>query len=180
MSNIEHEAKILNINVRQVQAKIAKLGASKRGIFNLQRYVFDTIPATPNRWVRLRSDGHNTTLAIKEINSNAIDGTSEWEVTVSDIEETLTILEKIGIQPRGYQENVREEYELEGVQVTIDTWPKLSPYTEIEAQNTEDVIRVAKLLGYDEEELVTDNTEDLYRSIGIDLKKTTKLTFGDE
>ncbi len=147
MANIEHEAKILGINPVTVWQKLQSLGAKKVGEYNFCRYVFDTIPVTPNRWVRLRSDGIKTTLTVKEIESNAIDGTKEWEVTVSDIDEVLIILEKIGIKPRGYQENRREEYELEGAQVVIDYWPKLSPYIEIEAGDSSAVIKTAKMLG---------------------------------
>ena len=171
MSNIEHEAKILEVNVDVVRKKLEGLGAKKVGDYTFRRYVFDTIPATENRWVRLRSTGEETTLTVKEIDTNAIDGTSEWEITVSDIDKTLVILEKIGISPRGYQENLREEYELSGAQVAIDTWPKLDPYVEIEAESVEGVIRIAGLLGYGEEDLTAENTSDLYKAIGIDLKR---------
>ena len=181
MSNIEHEAKVLNINTDELRSRLASLGAKKKGMFTFRRYVFDTIPASPNRWVRLRSDGTETTLTVKEISSNNIDGTEEWEVVVSDIDETLTILEKIGISARGYQENTREEYELDGVQIAIDHWPRLQPYVEIEASDTKTVVRVAKLLGYSEDILVANNTSDLYLAIGIDLKEVAELKFeGDE
>lgn len=177
MNNIEHEARILKIDTKTMRAKLKKLGAKKTGDYFFRRYVFDTIPATPNKWARLRSDGHEATLTVKEINSSAISGTSEWEISVSDIDKTLAILEKIGVTPRGYQENIREEYKFENVQITIDTWPKLQPYTEIEAENTTEVLRIARLLGYKESDITTDNTEKIYKSIGIDLKKTARLTF---
>ena len=112
MSNIEYEAKIYDIIPADIVAKLARLGAKEIGSYNFRRYVFDTIPATPNRWVRLRSDGQHATLTVKEITAEAIDGTHEWEVEVSDLETTLEILAKIGIKPRGYQENKRQEYDL--------------------------------------------------------------------
>lgn len=180
MSNIEHEAKVLNIDVDALRAKLAELGAKKVGSYNFRRYVFDTIPSTPDRWVRLRSNGVETTLAVKEIGSNAIDGTEEWEVTVSDIDAALTILQKIGINPRGYQENTREEYNFEGVQIALDTWPQLEPYVEIEAANTAEVVRIAALLGYNEDQLVAENTTELYKAIGIDVKSIAELKFDKE
>lgn len=174
---IEYEAKILNIDIDQLLATLTACGATKVKNYTFRRYVFDTIPKLDTRWVRLRSDGELTTLTVKEINSDAIDGTNEWEVTVSDIDTALKILEKIGITPRGYQENTREEYELDGVEISLDRWPKLKPYVEIEGKSRDDVVKTAEKLGFTESDLVTDNTEALYRQIGIDLKKTAELRF---
>ncbi len=179
MSNIEHEVKVLNINVEEIRAKLIKLGAVKKGDYRLRRYVFDTIPSIPGRWVRLRSNGQEATLAVKEISSSAIDGTSEWEVVVSDIDDTLTILEKIGIKHRSYQENQREEFCFEGAQISIDLWPKLQPYIEIEAKNIAEVVRIAKVLGYSRDVLVTENTTELYKTIGINVKEVAELKFNE-
>ena len=180
MSNIEYEAKICDINPANIREKLVKLGARKIGDYNFRRYVFDTIPATPNRWVRLRSDGKQVTLTVKEIAANTIDGTNEWEIEVSDLETTLEILAKIGIKPRGYQENKRQEYDLNGAQIVIDHWPKLKPYVEIEANSIAEVTKMAALLGYGEDDLITKNTSDLYRDIGIDIEKLAELRFEHE
>jgi Adenylate cyclase, class 2 (thermophilic) len=180
MSNIEHEAKVLNVDVEGVRSKLNDLHAAKVGDYNFRRFVFDTIPETPDRWVRLRSNGQETTLTVKEISSDAIDGTEEWEVVVSDFDATLAILGKIGINARGYQENTREEYSLEGAQVAIDHWPKLAPYIEIEAKDTDEVVRVANLLGYSQDELTAKNTKALYSDIGINLQEVAELKFDEE
>ena len=177
MNNIEHEAKLLGINPVEIRQKLEKLGVVKVGEYNFRRYVFDTIPATQNRWVRLRSNGVETTLTVKEIESDAIGGTKEWEIVVSDMDSALIILEKIGIKPRGYQENNREEYNLDGVQVVIDHWPKLDPYVEIEAENSKAVVATAEKLGFSYDDLVASNTSDLYKAIGIDLKEVAELKF---
>lgn len=178
--NTEYEAKILNINIAEVIERLEQLGAQKIKDYTFRRYVFDTIPQQANRWVRLRSDGDKTTLTVKQIESDEIDGTNEWEVDVSDIDMTLKILEKIGIEPRGYQENLRSEYRLDGVEISIDTWPQLDPYVEIEGSSKDDVIATADKLGYKEADLTSVNTEKLYLQIGIDLKKTAKLQFEKE
>lgn len=177
MNNIEHEAKLLDVNPDEIRQKLKKLGAVKVGEYNFRRYVFDTIPATQNRWVRLRSNGVETTLTVKEIESDAIGGTKEWEVVVSDMDSALIILEKIGINPRGYQENNRKEYSLDGAQVVIDYWPRLDPYVEIEAENLKAVVATAEKLGFSHDDLVTSNTSDLYKAIGIDLKEVAELKF---
>jgi predicted adenylyl cyclase CyaB len=178
--DIEYEGKILNIDVKSIREKLKKLGAVKKADYNFKRYVFDVIPKSENRWVRLRSDGISSTLTVKEIDSNLIDGTSEWEVGVTDLQTTLTILEKIGIKPRGYQENTREEYKLDDIDVSIDCWPKLAPYLEIEAKNVEQVEKMAIKLGYTKDDIIGENTSELYKDIGIDLKKMAELKFDEE
>ena len=67
MSNIEYEAKIYDVDPADIAGKLAKLDAKEVGSYNFRRYVFDTIPAKPDRWVRLRSDGKQATLTVKEI-----------------------------------------------------------------------------------------------------------------
>jgi adenylate cyclase class 2 len=180
MSNIEHEGKVLNINIDDVRKKLELLGASKVADYNFKRYVFDCIPKMEQRWVRLRSNGTNTTLAVKEIHSNSIDGTEEWETDVADLETTLIILEKIGIKPRGYQENTREEYSLDGATVSIDCWPRLNPYLEIEANSTEHVLTIATRLGFDNSDVVGTDTEKMYKAISVDLKQLAVLKFDEE
>lgn len=179
-TNIEYEAKILNVSSSKIKKKLKDLGATKVGDYNFRRYVFDTIPQTAAKWVRLRSNGSTTTLAVKEIMSNDIDGTKEWEVVVSDIDTTLVILEKIGITHRSYQENLRTEYLLDGVEVSIDSWPDLNPYLEIEGKNVKEVLDIAAKLGYSEADLTSANTEELYKSIGIDVKTVKKLAFKEQ
>ena len=83
----------------------------------------------------------------------------------------------ICIKPRGYQENKCQEYDLGGVQVVIDRWPKLKPYVEIEANSVAEVVKTAALLGFTESDLITKSTSDLYRNIGIDIEKLAELKF---
>lgn len=178
--NIEYEAKILDINVDSIVKKLHEVGAIEGRTYMFRRYVFDTIPAVKGRWVRLRSDGTTATLTVKEIRDSTIDGTHEWEVEVSDIATCLTILEKIGIQPKGYQENRRVEYTLGGVELSIDYWPHLSPYLEIEGDSEADVVRVAGLLGFTQDKLTSRNTESLYADAGIILDSVPELKFVDK
>lgn len=53
-------------------------------------------PADPHKWIRLRTDGEKSTLTIKHIiQPDAIDGVQEWEVEVSDFQQTHFILEQL-------------------------------------------------------------------------------------
>ncbi|HKR81602.1 MAG TPA: CYTH domain-containing protein [Candidatus Saccharimonadales bacterium] len=177
MSDIEHEGKILQIDVEALQKKFAQLGVKMVGDYTFRRYVFDIVPAQKGTWVRLRTNGTETTLTVKQIASNAIDGTHEWEVGVSDFDTTLEILKKSGLTPKGYQENRRIEYAWQGAMLCIDYWPKLQPYLEIETEAKEEVKRIASELGFSLSELTGDNTMKLYAKQGIDLDQVAELKF---
>lgn len=174
---IEFEAKVLGVDPEDIRGRLNRCGAEKVGNYYFKRYVFDTIPPDPNKWIRLRTDGSKTTLAVKEISADTIDGTRETEVEVSGFDTTLAILKLSGLCPHGYQENRREEYLLDDVLVSIDYWPRLDPYIEIEGRDELEVIRIAEKLGYLASDLTSVNTKNLYAEVGIDLQAIQHLSF---
>lgn len=176
-SNIEVEGKILNVSPENVAKKLKEINATFINTLHYKRYVFDTIPSVESRWIRLRTDGTKTTLTAKEIQNDSTTGTSEWEVVVSDLETTLTILNKIGISPKAVQENYRLLFEVEGDEVTIDFWPGLDPYIEIESADHNKIENIAGLLGYKAEDITGINTQGLYKKKGVDLDSVKELTF---
>ena len=176
-ANIEFEGKVLEINEKDILKKLGAQKATYIGEYLQRRYVFNTIPFNENRWVRLRSNGENATLAVKEIGDDSISGTSEWEVEVSSFEETLAILKKIGINPKGYQENRRIAYSMDNCQITLDFWPKIPAYLEIEGKNEEQVYECAKKLGIDKKKITGMNTTKIYKKYGIDLDEIEDLRF---
>ncbi len=174
---IEHEAKILDINPDAVEQRILDKGGRKRGERFMRRYVYDITPGVSGKWIRLRDNGITTTLAAKEILSDAIDGTHEVEITVDDFTTTSVLLEMLGFTAKSYQENRRVSLTLDGAQLEIDTWPRIPPYLEIEATTKQHVIRVAELLGYTESDLTGENTIKIYARRGIDLDTIRELRF---
>ncbi len=176
-TNIEFEGKVLEINKKDMLKKLVEQKAKYIGEYLQRRYVFNTIPFNENRWVRLRSNGKNATLAVKEIKDDTVNGTSEWEIEVSNFEETLKILKKIGIKPKGYQENRRIEYSMDSCQITLDFWPKIPAYLEIEGKNEKQVYECVKKLGIDKKEITGMNTTKIYKKYGIDLDKIKDLRF---
>jgi adenylate cyclase class 2 len=118
-------------------------------------------------------------LTVKEIRHDGIDGTDEIEVGVDGFEATNELLGKLGFTPRGYQENRRTSFVLEGARLEIDEWPLIPPYLEIEADSRDEVLRVAALLGYGETDLTGENTVNVYARHGIDLKALDRVSFDD-
>ncbi|MCG7526266.1 CYTH domain-containing protein [Streptomyces sp. OfavH-34-F] len=178
MTNIEYEAKALDIDVQDITRRICDAGgveASPRRL--MRRFVYDTVPPAPGRWVRLRDTGDSTTLCVKEITTDAVDGTRETEVTVDDFGEAAALLRLAGLVPRGYQENRRTSYTLGTARLEIDEWPGIPPYLEIEADGVGQVWEAAAALGLDRERLTSLNTTKVYALYGLDLEAIKDLRF---
>ncbi|WP_228804799.1 radical SAM protein [Nocardia higoensis] len=174
---IEHEAKVLDVDPATIECRILDKGGRKLGERLMRRHVYDITPGVEGKWIRLRDDGNRTTLAVKEITSDAIDGTHEVEVTVDDFATTNALLVMLGFSAKSYQETKRVSFTLDGAELELDTWPRIPPYLEIEAPTKADVIRVAELLGYHEADLTGENTIKIYARHGIDLNTIRELRF---
>jgi adenylate cyclase class 2 len=176
---IEHEAKILDIDPETIEDFILDAGGQKLGERFMRRYVYDIVPGDPSKWIRLRDTGDEITLTVKEIRSDAIDGTHELEVGVDDFATTNALLNVMGFTAKSYQETKRTSFILDGAQLEIDSWPRIPPYLEIEAGSKAEVVRVAGLLGYQEDDLTGENTIKIYARYGIDLNTIPELRFGE-
>jgi len=178
MARIEFEAKVLDIDPAKFALLITDAGgACTAGTRLVRRYVYDTIPAVPGRWVRLRDTGTDVTLCVKQINSDAVDGTHETEVTVDDFEEVAALLQLTGLTPRSYQENRRTSYTLGAARLEVDEWPRIPPYLELEADDEAGVRTAAAALGIDHDQLTSINTVKVYARYGIDLTSLADLRF---
>jgi len=175
-TEIEFEAKILDIDPEKTRAALLEVGAIHLGDRLQRRYVYD-IPGKPGTWVRLRDNGTATTLCVKEILTDAIDGVRETETPVGDFDATNTILGKLGYQPKAYQENRRSSWSLLDAAIELDHWPLIPPYLEIEGRSAEHVHETARALGLAVDDLTSENTTLIYRRYGIDIESITRLTF---
>lgn len=177
---IEYEARVLDIEKEKLEKKLEFLGAEKIADFNYKRRVYNFNPASDNKWIRLRTDGKNTTLTIKEIKNEAIDGTEETEIQVSDFEQTDAILNKLGYKAHTYQENKRTRYVLDGVEIDIDTWPYIPTYVEIEGKSTEDVKNMINKLELNNKEITSIDVQGVFKKFyKIDIAKKKEVKFGE-
>ncbi|MBI1952398.1 class IV adenylate cyclase [Candidatus Saccharibacteria bacterium] len=163
----------------QMREKLLALGAVPDGEHLQKRYVFDVIPKKPGKWLRLRTNGDLTTLTLKHIKNDGVGGTMEVEVVVDDFDKVLQIIESAGIKNSGYQENKRTDFRLGKAQISIDKWPLIPPYIEIEAPTKTMVKNIAKKLGYDPKDIIGDNTVKVYKRYGIDLEDIESLKFAE-
>jgi adenylate cyclase class 2 len=173
----EFEAKVLDIDPDAMAGTILARGGRRVSEAMMRRYVYDIVAGDENKWIRLRDNGDEVTLTVKEIAHDGIDGTRETEVVVSDFGTTDELLRQLGFRPKAYQENRRISLRLEGAALEIDTWPMIPAYLEIEAESRPRVVEVARLLGVDEDRLTGENTVKVYARFGIDLDAHPDLRF---
>ena len=174
---LEYEVRVLDINKEEFIKKLESFNATYVNDYYQIRYVYDFNPVLSNKWIRLRTNGITTTLAVKEYRSKDIGGTKELEIEVSDLHKTDLILEELGYKKRSIQENKRTRYILDDVEIDIDTWPRLNTYVEFEGKNKEDVLKVIKKLGYTEDDITTMDAQDIYLSCGYTQDDLNDLHF---
>ena len=175
--NTEIEVRILNINKDDLISKLENNNAKFIGDWLQVRYVYDFNPVDPHKWIRLRTNGITNTLTIKEVKDKTEYGTKELEIEVSSVEETDKILEELGYKKRSIQENKRIRYILNDVEIDIDTWPKLNTYVEFESNSLDKIKKVISLLGFDYNDAVTDDADDIYMSLGYTREDLNNLKF---
>lgn len=158
-------------------SKLENNNAKFIGDWHQIRYVYDFNPRQDNKWIRLRTNGIKTTLTIKEVKDKSIEGTKELEIEVSSLEDTDKILEQLGYKKRSIQENKRIRYILKDVEVDIDTWPYLNTYVEFESDSIDKIKDVFQMLELDYKKAITDNTQDIYMSMGYKEEDLNNLKF---
>lgn len=83
----------------------------------------------------------------------------------------------MGIKSRGYQENKRTQYILNGVEIDIDSWPMIPTYVEIEGKNEEEVMNTLEILELPKDKVTTLDVDSVYKKYGIDLQVIKVLKF---
>ena len=166
----EYELRVLDIDVDEVKEKLKEIGATFEWDRIQKRYVYDFHPIEKEKWIRLRTDGKKTTLTIKNVVASEIDGTQELEVVVDDFEKTNLLLNELGYEPKGYQENRRIQYTLDDVEIDIDSWPYLPTYLEIEGPSEEIVYETLEKIGFQKGDCTTRDVEGIYEDYGYPLE----------
>ncbi len=88
-------------------------------------------------------------MSLKVVDGNRIHNQKEIQLTVDNFEEARNFLTNIGCEEKAYQESRRELWEMDGVEITIDEWPFLEPFVEVEGRSEEQVKAVSEKIGFD-------------------------------
>jgi adenylate cyclase class 2 len=177
----EFETQILDINPEEIAAKLRNLGAKEEPEVLQKRWVFDIKPCTlksTGKWIRLRQvEDKKPTLTYKDKSGKGMGETQEIEVTVEDFDKMAEILSKLELVGKYYQENKRHKFELNDIEFTIDTWPKIPTYLEIESISEEKVEKGLKLLGLEGKDSGHIGSVAIYHKYGLNLHSFKKLKF---
>lgn len=149
---IEYEAKFLNIDKDLIRDRLKEAGAKLiKPEFLQKRTVFD-LPEeykTKGVWVRVRDESDKITMSFKSVDGDKIHNQKEICLKVDNFQEAENFLTAIGCKAKSYQENKREIWNLDNVEITIDEWPFLDPFVEIEGKSEQEVKLVAEKLKFD-------------------------------
>lgn len=148
---VEYEATFPNVNKDTVRIKLQEAGAMFVRPEFLQKRVVFHLPAgheIKGGWVRVRDEGDKITLSLKVVDGTNIENQKEINLKVNDFEEARNLLITLGCQEKAYQENKRELWLLDDVEITIDEWPFLEPFVEVEGKSEEAVKIISEKIGF--------------------------------
>lgn len=162
----EYEAKYLDIVPSAVRAAIRDAKPTHHHpSVRTRRRLFDFPDQRLHHrgmWLRVREHGDGATMTVKQRSGHGIAGIREIEVGVSNVDLTRDLLECIGFVQVAYQESDRESWQLGDCQVTLDQWPWLPPFVEIEGPSETAVRSTAATLGLAWAEAVFDSVDGVY------------------
>jgi len=149
----EIEIKFLDMDKDEFRKKLKKIGAKlldeerlmKRKIFDFP----DKKLMEQGAWIRVRDEGLKITLSYKKLVDRSLHGTKEISIEVSSFEDTCNILLASGFDLKSYQETKRETWAYNDSEITIDTWPWIPAFVEVESAKEETLRSVVRELDLD-------------------------------
>lgn len=162
---IEFEATFPNVNKEDIRRRLKKAGAKLlRKEFLQKRAVFHLPEGheIKGAWLRVRDESDKTTLSLKAVTGQRVGDQKEICLTIDDFKKAVSLLEHLGCRQKALQENKRELWQLRRVEITIDEWPFLEPFVEIEGESEEAVRKASHKLGFDYKKAVFGSIDLLY------------------
>jgi adenylate cyclase class 2 len=150
--NIEYEATFPDIDKEEMRRTLEKAGATLARPEFLQKRVVFTFPEgheITGGWMRVRDEGNKITMSLKIVDGDKIENQKEICLTVDSFDQAELLLTTLGCKKKSYQETKRELWMLDDTEITIDEWPFLRPFLEIEGKSEETVKQATQKLGLD-------------------------------
>ncbi len=183
--HIEYEATYPDINKDEIRGRLTTAGATLIKPEFLQRRAVFHLPKgheIPGGWLRVRDEGDKITMSLKIVNGSRVEDQKEIYLEVNNFDEAVKLLEATGCVKKAFQETKRELWKIDTVEITIDEWPFLEPFVEVEANSEESIKVVSEKLGFDYTQAVFGAVDVLYNKkygVATDIinNHTPEITF---
>ncbi len=181
----EIEVTFLDLSHDDLRAKLHALGATlEQPAYVMKRAIYDYADLRlddKKSWIRVRQEADRVTMGFKRRESETANGMREIEFNVDDYVKACEFLEAVGLKAKAVQESRREVWRLDGCEVTLDEWPWIPPYAEIEGPNEGAVRSTSAKLGLHYETGIFDSIDGVYLKY-FDVTRTeistVPITFG--
>ncbi len=178
MSNIEWELKYINIYIESIRKKLEKHKAKciKKNV-KMIRANYDALDKNTQGWIRLRQEGDKITMTYKNLTGKKGAGAViEHEIVIDSVVEADNFLKAIQWKQSNYIETYKEIWKLGKCEISIDTWPGLTPFIEIECVSENHVNTMSKKLGLDIKSSISGSVDFVYNQVyGINVKTFRKI-----
>jgi adenylate cyclase class 2 len=88
-------------------------------------------------------------MSLKVVDGDKIENQKEICLVVDSFDNAVKLFTSIGCEPKSYQETRRELWVLDDVEITLDEWPFLEPFVEVEGSSEAAVKAVSEKIGFD-------------------------------
>jgi adenylate cyclase class 2 len=183
--DIEYEAKFLDVDKNEIRKRLKDVGAELVRPEYLQKRIPFNLPKEKHSihsWLRVRDEGDKITLSLKMVDGDKIENQKEICLEVDNFDNAVSLLEAIGCERKSYQETKRELWKLDNVEITLDEWPFLEPFVEIEGASEAAVKSVSEKLGFNYSDAVFGAVGKVYKmKYGIapdEVNNLPKIVFG--
>lgn len=184
----EIELKFLNINVAEIKRKLEKIGATKKYDHILESYYFEAEGFSGGDYnmkgLRLRKIGEKSFLTYKDpAKKSDLSIREETEIEVSDFDQTVYLIEKLGFTKGYLTKKNRVHYELGDIHFELDTQlvADIPTYLEIETRTEQAMTEICQKLNLDMKKGRNESIEMIYpeKFAGINLTGTPSCPESD-
>lgn len=148
---IEYEATFTNVDKDEIRKRFRQAGAELIRPEYLQKRIPLHLPKekrSRDAWLRVRDEGDKITLSLKVVDGDKIENQKELCLEINNFDDAVELLKAIGCEPKSYQETRRELWKLDGADITIDEWPFLEPFVEVEGDSEKAVQDASEKIGF--------------------------------
>ncbi len=173
---VEHEIKVLNVDINQVKEKLEELGAKKVYEDERKFTVLDNENGDylkQDKLIRITEEG-SVKVSI-HINNSKPKIKEAIKYKASRVKEQLDFFLAIGLKPIAKAKAQRISYELGDIDFDIDDFYKIPPYLEIDIENVDNYQELLKKLGLENHEVVKMGTEAIFEHYGLNYFEEYKV-----